>query len=122
MNASDVLAAVSRSGIDLIRLDYVDWGGLLRGRTVSRDNLAAVLESGIGSAQTNLTIAVNDHESDPALGAHTGDVWYLPDPTTFVTLPWAPGYAHMFVDVIDAYGQPWFGDPRAVLRRLGRYP
>lgn len=118
MDASQVLAAVEVGGLELIRLDYVDWGGLLRGRTVSRDHLGAAMESGIGSAQTNLTIGVDDHESDPALGAQTGDVWYVPDPTTFVALPWAPGYGHMFVDVVDGDGQPWFGDPRAVLRRV----
>jgi glutamine synthetase len=119
LNAADVLAAVaSAAAVELIRLDYVDWGGLLRGRTVSVDNLAAAFETGIGSAQTNLTIGVDDHESDPALGPQTGDVWYVADPTTFVALPWAPGYAHMFVDVVDADAQPWFGDPRAVLRRL----
>jgi glutamine synthetase len=118
LNAAEVLAAVARDEVELLRLDYVDWGGLLRGRTVSRDSLAAAFESGIGSAQTNLTIGVDDRESDPALGAQTGDVWYVPDPTTFVPLPWAPGYGHMFVDVVDADGQPWFGDPRAVLRRM----
>jgi glutamine synthetase len=118
LNAADVLAAVADSDVELIRLDYVDWGGLLRGRTVSRDHLANAFETGIGSAMTNMTIGVDDHESDPALGAQTGDVWYVPDPTTYVTLPWAPGYAHMFIDVVDAAGQPWFGDPRAVLRRV----
>ena len=118
MNATEVLAAVDSGGIELIRLDYVDWGGLLRGRTVSRDHLASALESGIGSAQTNLTIGVDDHEANPAMGAHTGDVWYAPDPTTYVALPWVSGYAHMFVDVVDADGQPWFGDPRDALRRM----
>lgn len=113
-----MLAAVDAGDLELIRLDYVDWGGLLRGRTVSRDHLGAAFESGICSAQTNFTIGVDDHESDPALGAQTGDVWYVPDPTTFVALPWAPGYGHMFVDVVDADGTPWFGDPRAVLRRI----
>jgi len=118
LNASEVLAAVDTAGIELIRLDYVDWGGLLRGRTVSRDHLPSAFETGINSAQTNMTIGVDDHEANPDLGAQTGDVWYVPDPTTFVSLPWAPGYAHMFVDVVDANGQPWFGDPRAVLRRM----
>ena len=28
MSATEVLAAVDSGGIELIRLDYVDWGGL----------------------------------------------------------------------------------------------
>jgi hypothetical protein len=31
LNASEVLAAVDADGVELIRLDYVDWGGILRG-------------------------------------------------------------------------------------------
>lgn len=118
MDAASVLEAIESNGLDLIRLDYVDWSGLLRGRAVSRDHFAHALHTGINSAQTNLTIAVNDRESDPSLGAQTGDVWYLPDPTTFVVMPWQPGFGHMFINVVDAAGRPWFGDPRALLRRV----
>jgi glutamine synthetase len=118
VDASQVLTTVAEQGIELIRLDYVDWAGLLRGRVVSRERLADAFASGINSAQTNLTISVDDHESDPMLGPQTGDVWYFPEPATFVALPWQPGYGHMLVDVVQNDGQPWFGDPRAVLRRV----
>jgi len=118
VDASQVLTTVAEQGIELIRLDYVDWAGMLRGRVVSRERLADAFAFGINSAQTNLTISVDDHESDPTLGAQTGDVWYVPDPTTFVALPWQPGYGHMLVDVVQNNGEPWFGDPRAVLRRV----
>jgi glutamine synthetase len=117
MDSGQVLETVEERRIELIRLDYVDWGGMLRGRVVGREQLADAFASGLNSAQTNLTISVDDHESDPALGAHTGDVWYVPDPATFVALPWQPGYGHMLVDVVQNDGQPWFGDPRAALRR-----
>jgi glutamine synthetase len=115
-----VLAAVDQQHIELIRIDYVDWGGLLRGRVVGRERLREAFATGIGSAQTNLTIGLDDHETDPALGPQSGEVWYLPDPTTFVALPWQPGYGHMFVDVVQGDGEPWFGDPRATLRRVAR--
>jgi glutamine synthetase len=117
VDAAQVLTAAAEQNVELIRLDYVDWAGLLRGRVVSREQLADALRSGINSAQTNLTIGLDDHESDLALGAQSGDVWYVPDPNTFVALPWQPGYGHMLVDVLHKDGSPWFGDPRAALRR-----
>jgi glutamine synthetase len=113
-----VLAAVEQQQIELIRIDYVDWAGLLRGRVVGRERLSEAFATGIGSAQTNVTIGLDDHETDPALGPQSGEVWYVPDPTTFVALPWQPGYGHMFVDIVQRDGEPWFGDPRAALRRL----
>src|SRR5437867_4412472 len=118
MNAEQVLEQVEQLELELIRLDYVDWSGLLRGRTVSRDQLASAFRTGINSAQSNYTITVDDRGLDPTLGPQTGDVWYMPDPDTFVALPWRPGYGHMFIDVVTADGSPWFGDPRALLRRM----
>src|SRR4051812_12067034 len=93
--------------LDLIRLDYVDWGGLLRGRTVSRDQLPAALKNGINSAQTNITITPDDHEVIPALGAQSGDFWLQPDLSTFLALPHQPGFGHMFANVVNADGSPW---------------
>src|SRR5262245_10948285 len=113
-----VLAAVEQQQIELIRIDYVDWAGLLRGRVVGRERLSEAFATGIGSAQTNLTIGLDDHETDPVLGPQSGEVWYVPDPTTFAALPWQAGYGHMFVDVVQRDGEPWFGDPRAALRRV----
>ncbi len=120
MDADPVLTAAAEQAIELIRLDYVDWAGLLRGRVLSREQLADALASGINSAQTNLTIGLDDHESDPLMGPQSGDVWFVPDLTTFVALPWQPGYGHMLVDVVQNDGHPWFGDPRAALRRVAR--
>jgi glutamine synthetase len=118
MDAEQVQRRVEEQGIELVRLDYVDWSGLLRGRTVSRDHLASAFQGGINSAQTNITITVDDHESDPALGAQSGDFWFMPDAATFAPLPWRTTYGHMFVNVVNADGSAWFGDPRALLRRL----
>ena len=48
------------------------------------------------------------------------DMVALPDPNTFVLLPWRPkaqAVARMFCDVLRPGGEPFEGDPRFVLKQ-----
>jgi glutamine synthetase len=49
------------------------------------------------------------------------DMVAMPDPSTFVVLPWRPreggAVARMFCDVLQPEGGPYVGDPRYVLKR-----
>ena len=49
------------------------------------------------------------------------DMIAMPDPTTFVVLPWRPreggAVARMFCDILQPDGTPYVGDPRYVLKR-----
>ena len=46
-----------------------------------------------------------------------GEVRIKPDPSTFVTLPYAPGAAAMLSDLVQPGGEPWDGCSRTFLKQ-----
>src|SRR4029078_5147980 len=47
-----------------------------------------------------------------------GEVRLIPDPDTFVILPYAPRRRQMVVNMVELDHQPWALDPRAFLQRM----
>jgi glutamine synthetase len=105
------------AGVRLVRFLYCDNGGLIRGKTAHVQTLVGRLVSGIG-----LTVAMQAFSSQDELAAvpgmgPVGEIRLVPDPTTFVVLPYAPASAGMLVDMQQLDGSPWDACPRTFLRR-----
>lgn len=112
-----VIAAVETGSLELIRFLYVDHGGIIRGKATSRPRLAERIRSGIGLTVVMQAMSMLDQlQPVPGLGP-VGEVRLVPDPATFVALPYAPGAGAMVADLVSLDGQAWDACPRAFLKQ-----
>ncbi len=118
MNKEQLVTAVSSANVRLIRFLYCDNGGVIRGKLVHRDSLSKRLETGIG-----LTVAMQAFnmldQLQPCEGmGPVGEVRLVPDPDSFVVLPYAPNSAAMMCDMLTLEREPWAACPRGFLKRM----
>lgn len=104
--------------LEYLRCQFIDVGGILRGRAVHRTHLPAVLRKGIPFAKINNIVDIDDAESDLALGSHSGEFWAVPDLSTLCRVPYTRSSAQVFTDLVSAGGTPWPTCGRAAVRRL----
>src|SRR3954466_12960174 len=88
--ARRVLERVEIDGIELIRFLYADHGGVIRGKAASRGRLAERMGTGIGHTVAMMAISMLDHLQPVEGMGPVGEVRIVPDPATFVPLPYAP--------------------------------
>lgn len=113
---SRVVEQANDAGAELIRFLYVDHGGVVRGKATSRSTLARRMASGIGLTVAMQAMNMLD-ELQPVDGmGPVGEVRIVPDPDSYVNLPFSPGAAAMMSDLIGLDGQPWAACPRSFLR------
>jgi len=106
-----VLHKARESDVKFVRLWFSDILGSLKGVAITVEELENALTRGIGFDGSSIEGFARSEESD---------MYALPDPTTFSILPWRPrtnSVARMFCDIVTPNGQPFSGDPRAVLKR-----
>ena len=120
MNKEQLVTAVNAANVRLIRFLYCDNGGVVRGKSVHRDSLANRLETGIG-----LTVAMQAFnmldQLQPCEGmGPVGEVRLVPDPDSFVILPYTPNCAAMVCDMLTLERESWAACPRGFLRRMVR--
>ena len=111
LSADDVLSIVAEREIRFIRLWFTDILGQLKAFSINATELADAFEGGVGFDGSSITGFNAIEESDMIA---------VPDPATFVQLPWRPneaGVARMFCDIQTPERTPYEGDPRHVLRR-----
>jgi glutamine synthetase len=113
---SRVVEQANDAGAELIRFLYVDHGGVVRGKATSRSTLERRMASGIGLTVAMQAMNMLD-ELQPVEGmGPVGEVRIVPDPDSYVNLPFSPGAAAMMSDLIGLDGQPWAACPRSFLR------
>jgi len=106
-----VLKTVREKGVKFIRLWFTDIMGQLKSFAITDAELEGALERGMGFDGSSITGYQDIEESDMVA---------MPDPSTFVILPWRPqenAVARMICDVLKPGGEHYEGDPRYVLRR-----
>ena len=112
-----VVAEAEKAGVRLVRFLYTDNGGITRGKATSIKYLHNRMSDGIG-----LTVAMQAMNMLDQLAAvegmgPVGEIRLVPDPDTFVVLPYAPRSAAMTVDMLKHDGSPWEACPRSFLKR-----
>lgn len=118
MDAHTVLQRAAEAHVRLIRFLYCDNGGIIRGKATHVNGLARRMREGIGQ-----TLAMQAFASVDALAAveglgPIGEFRLLPDPSTFVVLPYVPNSGMMFCDMFTLERQPWEACPRTFLKRM----
>src|SRR5947199_1786566 len=118
MNTQDVLRQIREANLRLVRFLYCDNGGIIRGKATHASKLPSRIHEGIG--QTLAMQAFTGVESlAPVEGMWpVGEFRLIPDPDTFVILPYAPSTGSMMCDMIRLDGQPWEACPRTFLKRM----
>ena len=118
--ATRTLARLKREGVDFVRCQFIDLIGIARNRLVPTAQMATALERGLAFGAFGTTLDIDDIPSDPAVGSHSGDMWAVPDPTSFVKIPWLSATGQMFCDLFAVDGSPWPSCPRSRLGELKR--
>jgi glutamine synthetase len=116
--AEEVLDACRQAGVRLIRFLYCDNGGTVRGKAVHVGRLADRMRTGVGLTAAMQAMSSLD-ELQPVEGmGPVGEIRLVPDPETFVVLPYAPHSAAMLADHVALDGQPYDAGPRPFLTRM----
>ena len=118
MNKEQVVAAVEAADVRLIRFLYCDNGGVIRGKLAHKDSLASRLDTGIGLTVAMQAFNILDQLQPFETMGPVGEIRLVPDPDSFVVLPYAPNAAAMMCDMLTLDRQPWAACPRSFLRRM----
>ncbi|PIZ13838.1 MAG: type I glutamate--ammonia ligase, partial [Elusimicrobia bacterium CG_4_10_14_0_8_um_filter_37_32] len=106
-----VLKLVEEKDVKFIEFWFTDILGVLKSFTITKEELEAAFNEGMGFDGSSIRGFVRIDESDMVA---------VPEPDTFVILPWRPkekATARMFCDILTPDGKPFEGDPRYILKR-----
>ncbi len=115
--ARRVVARAEADGLALVRFLYADHGGIIRGKAASLPMLADRLHTGIGHTVAMMAMSMLDTLQPVEGMGPVGEVRIVPDPGTFVTLPYAPGAGAMTADLVRLDGEPWEACARSFLKQ-----
>jgi glutamine synthetase len=107
----DVMKLVMDKDVRFIRLWFSDIQGQLKSFAIHVDELESAFDEGMGFDGSSIKGFARIDESDMVA---------VPDPKTFVVLPWRPKektVARMFCDIYEPDGSHYKGDPRYALKR-----
>ena len=120
-----LLQAVAAQGIERVRIGWCDLHGALRGKTLMAAALADALDRGVGMVSTLMLKDSSDRTAykvfEPGLAERlpgfgmANNLLLLPDPASFVALPWAEGTGWLRALPHFADGTPVALDTRRVL-------
>src|SRR5215472_16064095 len=118
MNVQEVVQQARTNSLRLVRFLYCDNGGIIRGKATHAAKLASRMREGIG--QTLAMQAFTGVETlAPVEGmGPIGEFRLIPDPQTFVILPYVANTGSMMCDMIRLDGLPWEACPRTFLKRM----
>ncbi|OIO74727.1 MAG: type I glutamate--ammonia ligase [Elusimicrobia bacterium CG1_02_37_114] len=111
MDKKTVLKLVEEKDVKFIEFWFTDILGVLKSFTITKEELEAAFNEGMGFDGSSIRGFVRIDESDMVA---------VPEPDTFVILPWRPkekATARMFCDILTPDGKPFEGDPRYILKR-----
>ena len=115
MDKQAVLKSLGEKDVKFIEFWFSDILGFLKSFTVPKEELEKAFEEGMGFDGSSIRGFVRIDESDMVA---------VPDPKTFVVLPWRPrekGTARMFCDILTPDRKPFEGDPRYILKKNLEY-
>jgi glutamine synthetase len=113
---TEVVEQCDRDDIDLVRIFYIDSGGVIRGRSVPTDDIETFLAEGVNFAQVQQAFSALDYPVPGTdISGPVGEVRLVPDPASFTPLPYADRTAAMLGSFQTLDGDPWAFGTRAQL-------
>src|SRR5215469_3425072 len=108
MNPEDVQKRATELGLRLVRFMYCDNGGIIRGKATHINGLKSRMVEGIGQSLAMQAFAGVDALAAVDGMGPVGEFRLVPDPDTFVVLPYAPKTGMMICDLYSWQDrQPW---------------
>ena len=107
MDVHDVVAAARQDNTRLVRFEYCDLSGVARSKAIHVAQLEHKLVEGVSLTRAQMAINVLEQLVDIDGMEPVGEIRLVPDPTTFTTLPWAPGSASVLCDQVGHDRQDW---------------
>lgn len=118
MKIEDIVQRTQAMNLRLVRFLYCDNGGILRGKATHASKLATRMREGIGqSLAMQAFTGVETLASVDGMSA-VGEFRLIPDPGTFVILPYVPHTGSLLCDLVRLDGAPWEACPRSFLKRM----
>jgi glutamine synthetase len=118
MTPDEIVTHAQESGVQLVRFLYCDNGGVIRGKSTHVGQLARRMQSGIGLVKGMQSFTSLDSLAPDATYGPVGEIRLVPDPDTFVVLPYATRSGQMVANMVELDHSPWALDPRAFLQRM----
>jgi len=118
MDAQTVLQRAEEAHLRLVRFLYCDNGGIIRGKATHVHGLERRMVEGIGQTLAMQAFAGVDALASVEGMGPIGEFRLVPDPNTFVVLPYAPNAGMMLCDMLTQDRQPWGACPRSFLKRM----
>jgi glutamine synthetase len=125
--AAQLWRVVEEVGVELVRFAFADQHGVLRGKTITREELQGALRSGVTAPSSLLLKDTSGKSVFSVFSAQTGvgvegfsgagDIVLVADPATFTVLPWTERTASVLCDLYFPDGAPVLFSPRGILRR-----
>src|SRR5579875_3962818 len=117
-DAEALIGLAKRSQVRLVRVLYCDNANLIRTKAVWIDDLPARLQAGIGFPLAQQALTAFDIPAQVEGLGPVGEFRLVPDPATFVVLPYVGETACLFGTMYTLDGSPWEACPRAFLLRM----
>src|SRR5215469_10940908 len=119
MDRETVLNRAEEEHLRLVRFMYCDNGGIIRGKATHVSGLRSRMAEGIGQSLAMQAFAGVDALATVDGMGPVGEFRLIPDPDTFVVLPYAPRTGMMICDLYSWQDrQPWSACPRTFLKRM----
>ena len=116
-----MMQQMAGAGTRLVRFLYCDLSGVIRGKATHARTLPQRLDSGLGLMQSAISLTLLDHLPAGEHHGPVGEVRLMPDPATFVMLPYGTRLAALLCDLELLDGTPSPLCPRTFLKhQLGR--
>ena len=101
-----VTKTARKAGVRLVRFLYTDNGGVTRGKITHIEGLRKRMEDGIGLTVAMQAMNMLDQLAPVEGMGPVGEIRLVPDPDSFVVLPYAPHSAAMMCDMLTLDRQP----------------
>jgi glutamine synthetase len=118
MDIQDVVKRAQENELRLVRFLYCDNGGIIRGKATHTSHLASRMHDGIGQTLAMQAFTGVESLAEVEGMGPIGEFRLIPDPATFVILPYAPNAGSMLCDLIRLDGEAWEACPRSFLKRM----
>ena len=112
-----VTARAHEESISLVWFLYADHGGIIRGKSATAPMLPARMLTGIGHTVAMMAMSMLDHLQPVDGMGPVGEVRIMPDPATFVPLPYAPGAGARLANQVLPFGESGGGCARTYLKQ-----
>jgi glutamine synthetase len=118
MQRAEVVAAARQRDVRLVRFQYCDLAGIIRAKSVHVASLESRMATGLGLPTALLGLNALDQPQRVGELGPVGEVRLVPDPGTFVSLPFSPRTGALLADLVGLDGRPWELCPRTYLKRM----